>query len=81
MSLETTSGPEISSPRAPHTRISLEERWPFEIATFISLVNSHAPGTTKEKETHLPTKCKQWEDEVAKLITGLIKLPSQRLKD
>ena len=24
---------------------------------------------------------KQWEDEVAKLITGLIKLPSQRLKD
>ena len=47
---------EICSLRAPHTRVSLEERWPFEIATFISLVNSRAPGTTKEKETHLPTK-------------------------
>lgn len=36
--------------------IGRDERKPVEVAAFISLVNNIAPGTAREKETHLPTR-------------------------
>ena len=47
---------EISSLSASCNVIGLDVRRSLEIALFISLVNSSAPGTTSENDTHLPTK-------------------------